>query len=71
MYIDLIIRCLLNKQWPSNLEIKLTLPLGKFSNEKIKALGIHWARLVHLKHPDMNFPATSGLVGEEVEDQEL
>ena len=43
VYMDLVIRCLFSKQWPADLNPKVSLPVGKFSQEKVKALGVHWA----------------------------
>ena len=36
----LLARCLFCKAWPQ-LEPRVTLPVGKFSEEKIQALGVH------------------------------
>ena len=55
VYIDLIIRCLLNKPWPPSLNPKVTLPVGKFSVEKVESLAVPWARAVDKKHPHINF----------------
>ena len=68
VYINLIIRCLFAKHWPANLEIKVDLPLGKFSEEKVKSLGHHWAKVVDLKHPTIGFADASGLKAPEKED---
>jgi hypothetical protein len=69
VYIDLILRCLFSKPWP-RVEPKVSLPVGKFGNDKIQDLGIEWAKMVDLKFPDMNFAEASGLKGEEQESQE-
>ena len=61
VYMDLIIRCLFNKAWPTTLELPLKLPVGRFCFMKCKDLGIHWAKLVDLKHPDKNFANLAGL----------
>ena len=61
VYIDLIIRCLLNKPWPPSLNPKVTLPVGKFSVEKVESLAVPWARAVDKKHPHLNFAEASGL----------
>ena len=72
VYCDLIIRCLLSKPWPLDLDLKLTLPLGRFSQEKMLQLGNFWAKLVDKKHPDLNFGENSGLgVTDEEEDEDL
>jgi hypothetical protein len=60
-YMDLILRSLFGKPWPEKMEPKVTLPVGKFSEEKVKALGIHWAKVVDLKHKSCGFAAAAGL----------
>ena len=70
VYIGLIIRCLFGKAWPEDLEHKVTLPVGKFSEEKIHSLGIHWAKVVDLKNPSLGFAAAAGLEPIETEPQE-
>ena len=69
VFIDLILRCLLTKPWPT-FEKKLSLPAGKYSNEKVTLLGIFWASLVDLRYPDSQFSSSSCLVGENTETQE-
>ena len=64
VYIDLIMRCLFSKNWPVNLEPKLTIPVGKFAEEKIQSLGVHWAKVLDLKHPSLGFAKASGLQDE-------
>ena len=59
-YMDLIIRCLFNKPWPES-DVPLKAPVGKFSEEKIKALGIHWAKKVDLSNPGIGFAEAAGL----------
>ena len=44
--------------------------MGKFSEEKIKALGIHWAMAVDLKYPSLNVARTTGLKEALPEDKE-
>ena len=67
-YIDLIIRCLLAKPWPSSLQKFLKkVHTGKYSSEKIKDLGASWAQSIDEKYPDMQFSSTSGL--KSIEDQ--
>ena len=60
VYVDLIIRCLFSKQWPSNLP-KRSLAMGKFSSERVRDLGIVWAQLLDSRFPDMGFAAATGL----------
>eukprot|EP00972_Heterocapsa_arctica_P021978 3232875-Heterocapsa_arctica.AAC.1 len=45
-------------------------PIGKFSSQKIQEIGVVWARYLDDKLPMMNFASTSGLVGEEAEQEE-
>ena len=71
VYCDLIIRCLLGKPWPLDLEIKLTLPLGRFSADKTLQLGKFWAKLVDKRHPEMNFGKQTGLLVEDEGDETL
>ena len=44
VYLDLIIRCLFAKPWPS-LDPKVTLHMGRFSQEKIRDLGVAWGKV--------------------------
>ena len=67
VYLDLIIRCVFCKPWPA-VEPRVTLPVGKFSDEKIKALGLHWAKVVDLKHPTLGFAEAAGLQADVKED---
>ena len=61
-YIVLILRCLFSKPWPSDLEPKLIgLATGKLDQEKILALGKHWAKVVDVAHPAILFAAKVGL----------
>eukprot|EP00972_Heterocapsa_arctica_P109906 16182650-Heterocapsa_arctica.AAC.1 len=46
------------------------IPVGKFSSQKILELGVVWARYLDDKIPGLNFVSTSGLVGEEAEQEE-
>ena len=48
----------------------MTLGVGKFSEEKVKALGIHWAMALDLKYPSLNFARTTGLKAAVPEDKE-
>ncbi len=60
VYADLAMRCALIKPWPA-LEPKLTLGLGKFSDDKILELGRYWARFVDKKYHGLGFAAEAGL----------
>jgi hypothetical protein len=64
---DLIIMCLVCKAWPV-VEPRVTLPVGKFSEEKIKASGLHWAKVVDLKFPTLGFAEAASLQAEVKED---
>ena len=64
-YISLILRSLFAKPWPADMDPKVTLPVGKFSAETIKAIGIHWAAVVDRKHPGIGFAEAAGLKPEE------
>ena len=66
---DLFIRCLFSKPWPS-LEPKVLLPVGKFSQAKIMDLGHAWAKYLDNKHKDLNFGETTGLKEEPEVDKE-
>ena len=61
VYIILIIRCMFSKSWLVDIEPKVTLPVGKFSEDKIKSLGAHWAKVMDLKHPTLGFAEAAGL----------
>ena len=39
----------------------MTLPIGKYSSEKVQDLGVHWAKLVESQHPGICFAAPAGL----------
>ena len=43
-------RCLFNKAWPLT-EPPISLPMGKFSAEKVKLLGPSWAAILSKAHP--------------------
>ena len=62
-YMDLVIRCLFNKPWPSSQgAIKMApLSMGKISIDKIKSIGAIWAQHVDTKHTDLDFAKSSGL----------
>ena len=60
VFFDLIIRCLFSKPWPK-LEPRVTLSVGRFSQEKIQDLGAFWANSVDLKHPGLTFAKDAGL----------
>ena len=69
VYLDLVIRCLFNKPWPS-LNPKVTCAVGRFSVEKVESLAVSWAKAVDVKHPDLNFAEASGLKEKALEPQE-
>ena len=69
IWVDLIIRCLLCKPWPESFKMKKTV-IGKFSNEKIRFLGMEWAKYIDEKHTDMNMAVQANLVPEEEEEKE-
>ena len=60
VFFDLIIRCLFSKPWPK-LEPRVTLSVGRISQEKIQDLGAFWANSVDLKHPGLTFATDAGL----------
>ena len=68
VFMDLLARWLFAKQWPCDLDPKVPLPVGKLSEEKVKVLGIHWAKVVDRKYPTLGFTAASGLLDESQED---
>ena len=39
----------------------MSLPVGKFSVDKIQHLLIHWAKTVDYKFPSLDFPSRTGL----------
>ena len=41
VYVDLILRCLFAKPWP--MELRMDLPVGKYCQDKVEAIGIEWA----------------------------
>ena len=47
------------KPWPK--DIKITLPVGKYSDEKVLELGGCWAQTVDLKHPHVSPADKAGL----------
>ena len=53
--IGLVLRCMFAKPWPENMVPKVALPVGKFSEEKIKAILIQWAKIVDKNHPTLKF----------------
>ena len=63
----MIIRCVFSKAWP-NLEPKVALPVGRFSQDKKNELAPYWARTVERKRPSLNVAKESGLVIEPKED---
>ena len=58
-YADLLIRCLFAKGFPQALNCKVS--TGKFSEEKVRDLGIFWASRVNERYPDLCFPKEVGL----------
>ena len=58
-YINLVVRCILCKPWPK--DMKISLPVGKYSDEKVLELGGCWAQTVDLKHPHVSFAEKAGL----------
>ena len=44
VYMGLVIRCLFTKPWPEDMVPPVTLAPGKYNSEKLKALGVHWAK---------------------------
>ena len=69
-YMNLIVRCLFAKPWPENLELKVPGQVGKFSEAKVKSLGVFWAELVDLRNPGADFAAAAGLAPEKVAEPE-
>ena len=67
-YVCLVLRCLFSKPWP--VDSKMTLKLGNFSEEKVREIGVHWAKSLDLKYPEFNFAEASGLTEEPKEDDE-
>ena len=64
---DLIVRSLFCRAWPL-LEPRVTLPVGKFSEEKIQSLAVHWAKVVDTKHPTLHFASLANLEDKVVDD---
>ena len=67
VYMTLLIRCVFCKACPQ-LEPRVTLPVGKFSEGKIQALGVHWAKVMDLKHPTSGLAQAAGLQDEAKDD---
>jgi hypothetical protein len=66
VYMDLIIRCLMAKQWPEHLKAIMSKVLvGKFSLQKVHELGVVWAKHLDDKFPMLDFASASGLVDQE------
>ena len=68
-YCDLVIRCLMGKPWPESLKPGKLTP-GKFSNDKVRAIGIEWAKHLDLKYPEMDFARKADLLPEKGKDDE-
>ena len=60
MYADLILRCIFAKPWPE-LDPKVELPAGRYSDESPKNLGICWAKYLDKKYSCLDFAKASGL----------
>ena len=71
-YMILIIRCLLAKPWPAdNQGIKMgKTRTGQFSVEKIKNLGVLWAKRVDQDFPELSLGLKADLLEEEEEEAE-
>ena len=67
-YVCLILRCLFSKPWPAG--STMPLKLGNFSEDKIRLIGVQWAKSLDLKYPEFNFAEASGLAEEPKEDDE-
>ena len=70
VYLDLVIRCLFSKPWPTLAFTKVTLNKGQFSQEKIWDLGVAWAKYLDCKYTDLNFAEASELIEAPEEDKE-
>ena len=46
-------------------EPRVTIAVGRFSNEKVKDLGTSWAKVVDLRHPSLEFAASAGLLSDD------
>ena len=66
-FFDLIIRSLFCRAWPP-MEPRVALPVGKFSEEKIQSLAVHWAKVVDTKHPTVHFANLANLEDKVAED---
>ena len=62
IYADLIIRCCFSKSWPEDLPAKCPISTGKFSEDKVNALGIFWGSLLDRSHPQEDLIKRLGLV---------
>ena len=71
-YMILIIRCLLAKPWPAdNQGIQMgKTKTGQFSVEKIKNLGVLWAKRVDQDFPELSLGLKADLLEEEEEEAE-
>ena len=58
--VDWFLRLTIGKALPEPVKTVRSL-VGKYTEEKDKALGYHWAALVDRKYPQMDFLSTSGL----------
>lgn len=67
VYIDLVLRCLFNKPWPTKREPHVKIPIDKLSKGKVKDLGLCWANTVDLKHIGLGGAATAGPLDEKMD----
>ena len=68
VYCDWIIRCLMARPWSE--ERKPGKVTGKYSVEKIKALGVEWAKYIDKQHAELNFAVKADLIPEKDDDEE-
>ena len=61
VYLDLVLRCLLSKPWPSALVPKVTLKVGQYSAEQVLKLGTFWGKYMDHKYPNLEFAVAAGL----------
>ena len=66
--VNLIMRCVLNKPWPQDSQLKL--PIGKFGTAKVKQLENHWARMLDKKYPHFMLGSACGLVIQEDQEED-
>ena len=61
LYIILILRSILGKPWPLDCPFKVSVPAGRHSEERVRALGKCWASWIDSLHKESNFGTSSGL----------